>query len=86
MSVDEILDEVKEWLPPEPHKTKIIEFVKAGRAYIQPKKRREPPLIQFEDGGTIPLHKVRYSERAGYREGMFYPVDKPPRDVSENGK
>lgn len=79
--IDEILESVKEWLPPEPHRTKIIEFIKAGRAYIQPKRRREPPIVQFEDGGTMPLHKIRYSERVGYTTGMFYPEDKPQKNV-----
>lgn len=81
--INEILENVKEWLPPEPHRSKIIDFVKAGRAYIQPKRRREPPVVQFEDGGTIPLHKIRYSERAGYQEGMFYPEDRPPKTLKE---
>jgi len=73
MPLDKVLESLREWLPPEPHRTKLIEFVKAGRAYIQPKKRGQPPMVQFEDGGSIPLHKVRYSERIR----NFYPVDSP---------
>ena len=73
MSVDDLLKSVKEWLPPEPHRTKLIEFVKAGRAHIQPKQRKRPPIVYFEDGGTISLHKVRYSEEIR----NFYPADRP---------
>ena len=73
ISVDDILKSVKEWLPPEPHRTKLIEFVKAGRAHIQPKQRKRPPMVYFEDGGTISLHKVRYSCEIR----NFYPVDNP---------
>ena len=73
MPLDEVLESLREWLPPEPHRTKLIEFIKAGRAYIQPKKRRQPPIVQFEDGGSIPLHKVRYSEKIR----NFYPADSP---------
>jgi hypothetical protein len=81
MPLDKVLESLREWLPPEPHRTKLIEFVKAGRAYIQPKKRGQPPIVQFEDGGSIPLHKVRYSERIR----NFYPVDSPSaREVARN--
>lgn len=77
MPLNKLLEDVYEWLPPEPHRTKLIEFIKAGRAYILPKKRRQPPMVYFEDGGSIPLHKVRYSDKIR----NFYPEDKPPLDV-----
>ena len=67
MPLENILKEAEPWLPPEPHRGKLIEFIKRGRAYIQPRKRGQPPLVYFEDGGAIPLHKVRYSERTIYR-------------------
>jgi len=74
LPLDKIVTEIRNWLPPEPHRTKILEFVRAGRAYIQ-RKRGQPPIVQFEDGGSIPLHKVRYSEKIR----NFYPEDKPPK-------
>ena len=75
MPLEKILESIQEWLPPEPHRTKILEFIKAGRAHLLPKKRRQQPIVQFEDGGSIPLHKVRYSERIK----NFYHADNPPR-------
>ncbi len=49
------------WLPPGPHKEKILEFLVKSRAYvIEASRPGEQPTIQFEDGGLIPMSKVRW--------------------------
>jgi len=49
------------WLPPGPHKEKILEFLVKSRAYvIEASRPGEQPTVQFEDGGLIPMSKVRW--------------------------
>jgi hypothetical protein len=49
------------WLPPEPHKEKILEFLVKSRAYvIEASRLGEEPRVQFEDGGLILMSKVRW--------------------------
>jgi hypothetical protein len=50
------------WLPPSPHRERILEYLKAGRAHLLPAEKGDPPLVQFEDGGVIALSAVRWSE------------------------
>ena len=50
------------WLPPPPHRERILEYLKKGRAHLLPAEAGELPLVQFEDGGVIALSAVRYSE------------------------
>lgn len=69
------------WLPPSPHRERIVRFLRAGRAHLLPStlaaaddRGEQPPLVQFEDGGVIPLPAVRWSESVS----NFYPVEAPP--------
>jgi hypothetical protein len=59
------------WLPPSPHRERIVDWLRRGRAAIlsadeaarfpEGPQGREP-LVQFEDGGVMPLRVVRWSE------------------------
>lgn len=68
------------WLPPSPHRERIIRYLQAGRAHLlRPDDPGESgsesaPLIQFEDGGVMPLPLVRWSEEVR----NFYPADQSP--------
>jgi len=49
------------WLPPEPHRSKLLKWLVEARAYvIEPSRIGEQPLVQFEDGGLIPMSQVRW--------------------------
>jgi hypothetical protein len=68
-----------QWLPPSPHRERILRYLRAGRAHLLPPDgagdgRERPPLLQFEDGGVMPLPVVRWSEDVR----NFYPADAPP--------
>jgi len=63
------------WLPPEPHKGKILEFLVKSRAYvIEASGPEEQPTVQFEDGGLIPMSKVRWDPNIE----NFYPASFKP--------
>jgi len=65
------------WLPPSPHRERILRYLSAGRAHLAPPAagaEEGPPLIQFEDGGLMPLPVVRWSEEVR----NFHPADAPP--------
>jgi len=64
------------WLPSSPHRERILRYLSAGRAHLAPPTGAEegPPLIQFEDGGLMPLPVVRWSEEVR----NFHPADAPP--------
>jgi hypothetical protein len=67
------------WLPPSPHRERILRYLRSGRAHLLPDDgdgagRALPPLVQFEDGGVMPLPVVRWSEDVR----NFYPADAPP--------
>lgn len=49
------------WLPPEPHRSKLIKRLVDARAYVvKSSQMGEQPLVQFEDGGLIPMSQVRW--------------------------
>jgi hypothetical protein len=66
------------WLPPSPHRERIVRYLRAGRAHLLPPDRAAtpegPPLVQFEDGGVMPLPDVRWAEAVR----NFYPAGAPP--------
>jgi hypothetical protein len=67
------------WLPPSPHRERILRYLRAGRAHLLPAGGagdvwEQPPLLEFEDGGVMPLPVVRWSEDVR----NFYPADTPP--------
>jgi hypothetical protein len=71
------------WLPPSPHREHIITSLVRGRAslltdseldtYPVGPQGREP-IVQFEDGGVMPLRVVRYDETVE----NFYPLGQQP--------
>ncbi|MBM3476396.1 MAG: hypothetical protein FJX75_24245 [Armatimonadetes bacterium] len=70
------------WMPPSPHKEAVLERLAKGRAHIEEQGHAKPPLLVYEDGGVIELHKARlgswdlYSEdTAGAPEGCTKHVD-----------
>jgi hypothetical protein len=71
------------WLPPSPHREVIVDWLKRGRAVLvseadaaafPPGPQGREPLVQFEDGGVMPLRVVRWSEEVR----NFYPLGQPP--------
>lgn len=56
------------WFPPSPHKEKVMEFVKRGRAHIEEQGHNIPPLLVFEDGGVMELPLARH------KDGNFSPA------------
>lgn len=66
------------WLPPSPHRERIIRYLRAGRAHLLPPDGESAadsaPLVQFEDGGVMPLPVVRWAEEVR----NFYPAGSPP--------
>lgn len=71
------------WLPPSPHREVIVDWLHRGRAVIlsDAEAARFPagpqghePLVQFEDGGVMPLRVVRWSTEVR----NFYPLGATP--------
>lgn len=73
---DEIARAWGKWLPPSPHREAVIDFVARGRASIVQSAPEQPPLLMFEDGGSMELPKVRYGDK-----GPFYHADRPEQRV-----
>jgi hypothetical protein len=79
------------WLPPSPHRERIVDWLHRGRAILRPAEATadEPagsfghePLVEFEDGGVMPLRAVRWSDEVQ----NFYPLGSqskrcPPADA-----
>jgi hypothetical protein len=62
------------WLPASPSRERILRYLRVGRAHLLPSEHPDqPPLVQFEDGGVMPLPSVRWSEELR----NFYPADAP---------
>ena len=75
------------WLPPEPHREKVVDWLKRGRVVllddeavaklpVGPQGRE--PWVQFEDGGVMPLRIVRWSEEVR----NFHPMGSDPNPRS----
>ena len=68
------------WLPASPHRERILRYLRAGRAHLLPAGvdgqdvSARAPLVQFEDGGVMPLPAVRWSPEVR----NFYPEGSPP--------
>ena len=63
------------WLPSEPHRARLVDFLSKSRAYViwpdgSANGRGEQPLVQFEDGGLMPMSEVRWSDAVR----NFYPA------------
>lgn len=74
----EIEERWNAWLPPEPHRTAVVEFVARGRARIVRPDPERPPQLMFEDGGAMELSLVR----CGGRE-PFYLAGRPEEPEGE---
>ena len=71
------------WLPPSPHAERIVDFLVRGRAtliedaeldaYPVGPQGREP-VVQFEDGGVMPLRVVRWDDAVE----NFHPLGQAP--------
>lgn len=55
------IDPNNRWLPPSPHKEKVLEFLERGRAHIEERGHKLSPLLVFEDGGVMELPLARYN-------------------------
>ena len=71
------------WLPPSPHREVIVDWLRRGRATVlseaeaerfPPGPQGREPLVQFEDGGVMPLRVVRWSDEVR----NFYPLGTAP--------
>jgi len=51
--------EANRWLPPSPHRERVLALIAAGRAHIEEQGHRKPPLLVHEDGGVLELPLVR---------------------------
>ena len=51
--------EYEGWLPPRPHREIVLDWISRGRLHL---RAGEVPLIEFEDGGTMPLSDARWSD------------------------
>jgi hypothetical protein len=64
------------WMPPSPHREKILEQIANGSAHIVERGHGVAPLLVFEDGGMIELPRVRLAET---RRGLqLVATDAPP--------
>ncbi|HET6383399.1 MAG TPA: hypothetical protein VFJ58_08420 [Armatimonadota bacterium] len=54
------LDPNDRWLPPSPHREKLLEIVAKGRGHIEEQGHGLPPLLVYEDGGTMELPLFRW--------------------------
>jgi hypothetical protein len=56
----EIVDQ--QWLPPSPHREEVLRVIRIGRAHVEERGHNVPPLLVYEDGGTMELPRVRFAE------------------------
>lgn len=72
-----IREKYQAWLPPEPHGGLLAEWIARGRAAVVEKTDNPlgEPVAEFEDGGAIPMSRVRWDDsvrnfhRAGFKPG-----------------
>jgi len=68
------------WMPPSPHREAILEVIARGEAHIVERGHRMPPLLVFEDGGSMELPKVRLVET---RRGLALTATKGPASAGQ---
>ena len=63
------------WLPPEPHRGRLIEVLSESKAYIPEELLPDgQPMVQFEDGGTMPMSLVRWDDAVkNFHPAFFKP-------------
>lgn len=57
----EIVERWGRWLPPDPHRQWVLDQVVMGRASIIHPDADAPPLLLYEDGGSMVLPQVRWA-------------------------
>lgn len=64
------------WLPPEPHRRRLLDYLGASRAHVLSHRQADgQPVVQFEDGGAMPMSQIRWDEElknfrpASWRQG-----------------
>lgn len=66
MASNEIETKYQAWLPPGEHRTRLMGFFATGVAHVvADPELGEEPIVQFEDGGSIPMSRIRIGPR-GY--------------------
>jgi len=73
--VQAVKREHQAWLPPEPHGSKLLEWLSASRAHIPEQRGPDSePVVQFEDGGCILMSQVRWNhEIQNFHPASFKP-------------
>ncbi len=52
------------WLPAEPHRTLLLVMIREAAAHVsKDSKPGEEPIVQFEDGGRIPMSQIVITSR-----------------------
>lgn len=72
--VASLAQHLQPWLPPSPHREHILDFLARGRAHLLSAPEGQAPLVEFEDGGVMPLPVVRWSQAVR----NFYPEGQTP--------
>jgi len=73
---DDVALEYSRWLPPSPHREKVLQLVALGRAHLEEQGHGKPPLLVHEDGGVFELPHVRIGGRGVIAESR---LDAAPR-------
>jgi len=72
---DEVARTYQAWLPPAPHREKLLAYLAAAQAHVLDKLLPGgQPNVQFEDGGVIPMCQVRWDPSIeNFRAASDYP-------------
>ena len=55
------IDSGNRWMPPSPHRERIIEELETGRLTLRERGHGLPPVVVHEDGGHIDLPDIRWN-------------------------
>jgi hypothetical protein len=73
--IEKLKRKYQAWLPPQPHCDKLLKLLKNSRVYVLEKMGAGgEPVVQFEDGGSIPMSRIRYDPKIQ----NFYPASFKP--------
>jgi len=62
------------WMPPSPHRERLLETLQQGRAHIEDQGHGKPPVILFEDGGLMELPRYRWVDGKAVVESGTEPL------------
>ena len=65
------LPDENRWLPPSPHRERVLELIAKGRAHLEAQGHGKPPLLVYEDGGVLELPLVRVGYNAVVAESRL---------------